>query len=536
MITAKAVLLLTSVAAGVFVRFQPQSLLLALLGWVTCNLGYAVFRVFVYPFYFSPFRHLPEPSGGSFPWAHADLIRVSNNGEPYRQWINSTPNNGLIKFRVLMNQERLLLTSPEALREVLVTKAYQFVKPPEPAFLLQKLLGNGILVSEGEEHKRQRKHLMPAFSFRHIKDLYPIFWSKAKECVDAIAADQTYKNGPRGQQLAAQEAYDWAQRATLDIIGLAGMSHDFQAIADPNGVATSTYKEMLGEEGPLFFYTSLGVDLPVQWIVELPTRHFNKIRKAVNKIRKIASDLISEKHRRIADGKVRENDILSIAIESGGFSDEDLVNQMMTFLAAGHETTASALTWATYLLCQNPEIQTRLRNEIRSNIAPLSDPQSDDAIQQIDQLPLLNAVCNEVLRVMPSVPMTIRDAIEDTEILGTFVPKGTRIFVAAWAVNVSHELWGQDALTFNPDRWLGPGKANTGGAQSNFSNLTFIHGPRSCIGKDFAKAEFLHLLAAWVGRFNLRFEDKEISKSIIGWVTARPEHKLPIVFERIEGW
>jgi cytochrome P450 len=99
----------------------------------------------------------------------------TSNGEPYRKWLHSTPNNGLIRFRVLLNEERVLLTSPQALREVLVTKAYVFQKLEKPQSLFRALLGNGLLAAEGDVHHEQRKAIAPAFSFRHIKDLYPVF-------------------------------------------------------------------------------------------------------------------------------------------------------------------------------------------------------------------------------------------------------------------------------------------------------------------------------------------------------------------------
>lgn len=118
------------------------------------------------------------PQVGAFPWAHADLIRKQSNGEAIRTWINSVPNDGIVQFRALFNEERLFLTTPEALEEVLVKRNYDFIKPDQPAFLYRKILGNGVLIAEGDEHKRQRKGLMPAFTFRHVKDLYPVFWAK----------------------------------------------------------------------------------------------------------------------------------------------------------------------------------------------------------------------------------------------------------------------------------------------------------------------------------------------------------------------
>jgi cytochrome P450 len=101
---------------------------------------------------------------------------------------------------------------------------------------------------------------------------------------------------------------------------------------------------------------------------------------------------------------------------------------------------------------------------------------------------------------------------------------------------VSKKLWGEDALEFNPDRWMGSGK-NNGGTSSNFANMTFLHGPRSCIGASFAKAEFACLLASIVGRLKFKFSDPDYKPEVpSAGVTARLKHELLLTVEVVEGW
>lgn len=228
-------------------------------------------------------------------------------------------------------------------------------------------------------------------------------------------------------------------------------------------------------------------------------------------------------------------DILSVAIESGGFSDDDLVNQLMTFLIAGHETTASALSWAICMLCKHPNIQSRLRDEIRSTIPDPRSPTESVSSNDIDNLPYLNAVCNEVLRLYPGAPVTVRVAAKDTSLLGHFIPKGTSFFISPWATNANKELWGADAAEFNPDRWMGSGKANTGGANSHYSFLTFLQGPRSCIGQSFAKGEVACLLAAWVGVFETRFVKEDYEIRVRYGLAPRPKD-LEVTLKVLEEW
>lgn len=379
--------------------------------------------------------------------------------------------------------------------------------------------------------QRQRKALMPSFSYRHIKDLYPLFWSKARQSTDRIAeASRTPGSMP-------QLAYDWASRVTLDIIGYAAMGYDFNSVDDPNGEIVTVYRRLFESEPPHFRWTVIGLLMPLQLVWKLPLPQFKDLKRAADAIRDLGYSMVSRKRSDLKDGKVDDVDILTVAIKSNEFTDDDIVNQLMTFLAAGHETTASAITWALYILCQHREIQTRLRNEVRAGLPSLRDQTTTISSVQIDHLPYLNAVCNEVLRFMPSVPTTVRDAVVDTSINNQFIPKGTRIFISPWAMNINPQYWGASSSDFSPDRWLEPNMANAGGAKTNFANLTFLHGPRSCIGKDFAKAEFLCLLAAWIGRFEVSWKDgKALSEDIMGWVTIHPRHKLPVMFREIEGW
>lgn len=436
------------------------------------------------------------------------------------------PNDGVLYYRWLFNEPRVLITTPKALGEVLVQRNYDFIKPERIRNGLGRLLGVGILLAEGDEHKRQRKLLMPAFSFRHVKDLYPIFWSKSQEMTNQIAA--TIKSSSSSESVV--EIREWASRATLDIIGLAGMGKDFDSITNPENELNETYRQIFsGNRGAQIVQLILSM-LPHWLAVALPLKRNDEIGNAIATIKKTARDLIAEKRVKLQNGdaKVVDMDILSVAMQSGGFTDEDLVNQLMTFLAAGHETTASAMAWAVYLLCTHPDVQTRLREELRTEIPALLAPAGQITSTDIDRLPYLNAVLNEVTRIFPPVPLTLRETAHDTTIQGHFIPKSTTIVICPWAVNTSRHLWGPDAREFNPDRWLGAGRANTGGADSNYAITTFLHGPRSCIGMGFAKAEFACLVASLVGRFDIELEDKEWKLEIQGGITARPKGGLRV--------
>lgn len=186
------------------------------------------------------------------------------------------------------------------------------------------------------------------------------------------------------------------------------------------------------------------------------------------------------------------------------------------------------MSWAAYLLSKNRVAQSRLREEIKSKLPSPATSGVQLTSADLDECHYLKAVCNEVLRVRPPVPLLVRNAAKDTTINGQFVPKGTKIAICAQAINNSTKLWGPDAGDFNPDRWMAPGQANRGGADSNYSFLTFIHGPRSCIGQSFARAEFACLLAAFIGRFEVELDPPDAPLEISGELVQRPMNKVRI--------
>ena len=384
--------------------------------------------------------------------------------------------------------------------------------------------------------QRQRKSLTPAFTYRHVKDLYPVFFEKSRKLVNGLVSVVQKELAKSIDEATIVEISDWSSRATLDIIGCAGMGVEFDAIENPETKINTTYRNVFSPTRQQQRMALLGLFLPQWFLRALPVSHNNRIVESCNTIKEVCRELINIKKEKLDHKENRvDTDILSVALESGGFTDEDLVNQMMTFLAAGHETTATAMTWAIYLLCLHPETQTRLRKEIRANLPPIDNAETVTAAS-LDQCHYLHAVCNETLRMYPPVPFTLREAGRDTSILGQYVPKGTKVLIVPWAINTATALWGPDASKFNPDRFLGPGKANSGGAESNYALLTFLHGPRSCIGQSFAKAEFACLLAAVIGRFEMKFADENFEVEIKTGVTSKLKNGLPVRIRPIEGW
>lgn len=460
--------------------------------------------------------------------------------EPYREWIESIPNDGLMRYKFVLNSERILVTSPEALSEVLVTKSYDFVKPIQLRRALGKIIGQGIILREDAEHKYQRRHMGPAFSARQINALYPTFWSKAGELVEELASVVS-EAGLRGEKAPAIDVGEWAARATLDIIGLAAMGQDFGSVRDPTNELSSCYREL---RNVLLAKTTPGVNMLLSMVLPAADLRLIKgnddgLEAGGSSVRRIARDLVRRKREMKKNGASPSVDILSNLLDSNAFSEDDLVDQVMTLLMAGHETTAASITWAMYALCRYPEVQSRVREEALGTFPWLSHDSARtievDSKDMVDRLPYLSAFWNEVLRFYPPLPRTIRMAKHDTTILnGQRIPRNTPVVISPWAINVSTRMWGPDAKQFRPERWMAPGQATTGGACGSYAFLSFLAGPRSCLGNAFAKGEFACILLAWIARFEVEFADPNYQLEVSAGLTIRPKLGFSVRLKRIK--
>jgi cytochrome P450 len=329
---------------------------------------------------------------------------------------------------------------------------------------------------------------------------------------------------------------DWTCRSTLDIIGVTGMDHDFEALQNPDNELYKAFNIALAPPPHGFrYFAALGGFIP-PWLLQMvPLPRNKRVKENGDIIRKVAKEMLQQKK---AKGLTEnDRDIISVAMGGGHFTEENLADQMMTFLAAGHETTAVSLQWFVWAMCEHQDIQVRLREEIRAHLPSISgvNPVIPDAAM-VDSLPYLNAVVSEVLRCFPPAAITTRVAQDDTTILDTFVPKGTVAVVSAEAVNHDPKLWGPDAAKFNPDRWMAPGCANSGGASNNYAMMSFIHGPRACIGQGFVKAEMPCIAAVLAGRFKMEFQDPDQGLAYDVGVTVFPKNGLDAIFGVVPGW
>ncbi|PPQ72758.1 hypothetical protein CVT24_012798 [Panaeolus cyanescens] len=437
---------------------------------------------------------------------------IQHNSQVQAGWIATYGQT--FKYRSLFGNTRLYTVDPKALSHILMN--HNIYRTPEATKNdLAQIVGPGLLVSEGDKHKQQRRVMNPAFGPGHIRELTEIFMAKSMELRDIWASKIATEAGQ-----VELDALDWLNRTTLDIIGLAGFNYNFNALTHPDEDELSrAFATTL--MAPQSMSLALMVKLTIPGFSWLPAEGDAETRDAKKIMDNIARKLLSDSKAALNVDKTStgSKDLLSLLVranmsteipESQRMSDEDVLAQIPTFFLAGHETTSSATTWALYALSQAPEVQDKLRQE-------LSTLTSDSpTLEELNSLTYLDCVVREVLRLHAPIPAVGRVAVQD-DILplsqplkdrkgnvtaeSVLIRKGQVIRIPLIAVNQSKDFWGEDALEFKPERWdsLPEGATRIPGVWGNM--LTFIGGPRACIGFRFTLAEMKALLFTLVRSF-----------------------------------
>jgi len=315
----------------------------------------------------------------------------------------------------------------------------------------------------------------------------------------------------------------------------------------------SAYKEMfeISISQTRLIRTLISIYLP--WITFLfPDKVARTVQNSRETIHRIAGHLIQAKKQNVLEGQRSEKgqDLLSLLLKSNAaedlprdqrISDEDILNNINTFMFAGSDTSSLTITWTLYLLAQNPDIQDQLHQELlgispRTAADKLTDEEICSLYDNISNLPYLHNVTRESLRLVPPVHSSIRVATQDDEIPTSYpvhrkdgsmhykksvaITKGTLIHVAIEGFNLDKEIWGEDAWDFNPDRWDNLPETVSSLPGIFFNTLTFSAGPRSCIGMRFSLIEIKTFLYILLTNFKLKPTEEQIIKANV--VLTRP--------------
>ncbi|PMD45807.1 cytochrome P450 [Hyaloscypha variabilis F] len=506
-----------TVAAFLISKTTPY-VLTSLLPWIylaTVPTYLVLYGSYIYPFYISELRHVPTVPG--FPlWGQFFDIILQECGVPQRKWHQE--HGPIIRYFFPFGAERLSIADDKAIHQMTVKNPYNYPKPVRAKLWMVRILGDGVLLAEGSEHVHQRKALAPGFSISSIRALSPVFWSKA------LLLSRLWQEEMAESRMSTKcfEVLEWLNRTTLDIIGQAGFGTDINSLENPDTPIREAYRLVFAFDiGSRILH---GLQAFIPSTKYLPAKMNRDMEAARTIIVDKATTIITEKEGQAA-AHTNHKDIIALISkdnlkmkEAGeeGLSFETMRDQVMTFLGAGHDTTATGVAWTLHLLSTHPEIQTRLREEVRTHMPFLFDASKrydpvELANADADQLPYLDSVCRESLRYIPPIPMTVRQSLAD-DVLGDYrVPAGTVIYVLANAINRLPMYWGPTADVFDPDRWDHLPETYTTNAF-----MTFLQGPRGCVGRKFAETEMKVILCCLLSLYtferDLSVQDPESLK------------------------
>jgi cytochrome P450 len=359
------------------------------------------------------------------------------------------------------------LNHPDHVRDVLVTHHEKFHKG-RALQRSKRLLGEGLLTSEGGRHRRQRRLAQPAFHRQRI-NAYAEVMSEYAARLSGRWRD--------GQTLDINEEMT---RLTLAVVGKTLFDADVESEAGEVGAALTEMMELFGYL--LLPYSELLEKLPSP-----PTRRFQRARARLDAV---IYRIIEERRRAGTDRGDLLSTLLLAVDEEGdrtGMTDEQLRDELMTIFLAGHETTANALTWAWHLLARNPEAEARLHAEVDAVFAGGRRPTAED----VPALRFTEMVVAETMRLYPPAWAVGRMAIEDHEVGGYLIPRGATALMSQYVMHRDERFF-PDPLRFDPERFTPEAKA----ARPQYSYFPFGGGPRRCIGEGFAWTEATLILAA----------------------------------------
>ncbi|KZT10926.1 cytochrome P450 [Laetiporus sulphureus 93-53] len=472
--------------------------------------AYALYKLYVVVFQpqFSSLRSLRGPASPSRIYGNLRQIFDTGSVRMQEMWVEQYGET--IKYKGWLNQDYLYTVDPRAINHIL-THSQDYHKPALARYMIAEAIGS-VVVVEGEQHRKQN----PAFGPVQLRNFTEIFVDRAIQLrnmwLDEISDDA---------QGARLDVLNGLSKMTLDVMGSAGFDHEFDLLRRDGkfNELADAFQAIFGPpSGKPLFLTVLQFLLPP--LRYLPTERTRRLAAAKATIYRIGAQLLVEKKRILEAtvegekaGAMRLNfagrDLLALLLKAN-MATGIPVDQRLTddeVLTPGYETTANGAMWCLYALTQNLETQEKLYAELSE--VPTDGPSMDE----LQALPFLDLVVRETLRLHAPVPSSLRVAVKDdtiplqkpfVDVHGKprdriDVPKGTTIDIPLLALNRAKTIWGDDALEFN-------------------DLMTFLGGPRGCIGYRFAIIEIKALILTLVRAFEFKLAipaDEVVVKSTV---------------------
>jgi cytochrome P450 len=450
----------------------------------------------------------PAPKPREVPLGPVGLL-LALRQNPVETWTRAHFEKPILVGRRVLG-EMAVVSEPAAIRRVLLDNVTNYRKDDLQRRVLSPGLGDGLLTAEGKQWRAQRRTVAPMFTPRNVLSFAPQMADAARASVQRLQRRRV------GQILDVSVEM---ARVTLEILERTIFTDGLGQGPEHFREAVTRYFDTAGRIDPLDLLGFPDFIPRIGRIRSRPTLRF--FRDSVDAI-------IATRRKNLADPNYqRPHDLLTLLLEAKdpetgvGLDEEELRANIITFIGAGHETTANALTWSLYLLSQSPEWRERLAAEADRELA------GGGAETLADRLVETRAAIEEAMRLYPPAATLTREAVEPDMLAGRRIKKGMRVVVSPFVVHRHRLLW-RDPDLFMPERFLGEAREKI----DRFAYLPFGAGPRVCVGASFALQEACIVLAHLMQAF--RFEHVETHEvRPMQRVTLRPKDGMPMrVFAR----
>jgi cytochrome P450 len=391
-----------------------------------------------------------------------------------------------------------LLSHPDHVRHVLSDNHANYRKSSATA-QLKVLLGDGLLTSHGETWRKHRKLTLPMFRTKNINAVLPIL---EEETDRLLAGWETLRMRGKPIEIVAECTSLAFQVASRGFFGTDSSAE----------TASSGHSFTIALEEMVYRINSL-IKIP-RWI---PTRRNRRMNRAIRNLDQMVITIVETRRRQ----RDKPQDLLQLLLDAKeedtglGLDDQQVLDEVKTFLFAGHETTANSLVWALYLLARHPLVQDKMREEIRRTMR--SSAITDQELLDLDYT---GWVVDEAMRVLPPAWRMIRSAIAQDSIAGYRIPAGSLLILPQFLIHRDPRFW-DEPLAFQPERW-DPQRA---GKRLKFQFFPLGGGQRLCVANGFAQLEVRLMLARIIARYRLvPVQDQEVE--LLPLVTLRPKGEV----------
>jgi cytochrome P450 len=436
-----------------------------------------------------------------------DLL-VALNRNPLEAWTRELYEDPIVTGESLLGRFAVV-SDPAAIRAVLVDAPEQFGKDELQKRLLRPALGDGLLTSEGEAWRSQRRAFAPVFAPRSVDGFVPAM----RSCAEALVRRWSAMRDGRPIDVAEEMARTMLDMLAATIFG-GGLGQSAAAFRQ----AATRYFETQGRVEPLDL---LGAP---DWVPRLGRLLSHP---ALEFFTRVVESIVAERRkRRTSNADDMPADLVAVLLRNGettgvGMSDSEIAGNIITFIGAGFETPANALTWALYLLALAPDWRRQVEAEVDAAFGAKAL-----SLATTEPLHALHAHLEEAMRLYPPVAIMTRRALVDQRLGGRHIAAGSTIILAPWIIHRHRRLW-EEPDDFVPERFLPERRQSV----ARFAYLPFGAGPRVCIGGAFAMQQMTITLAAIVRHFRLELVASH-RVDPVHRITLRPEGGMPMTLHR----